>query len=193
MRTTAPFAAIERPSLADRVYDALLEQILLGEYQPGERLSVDLLAEHFSVSRTPIREALTQLQGDRFVDIYSNSRTLVASWGPDDIAERVRLVARIVDLLTDGNGAPTVRVPTDECPAVAFIGSCEPVVAAARGRVSGQMAQRCLDHVSRFTQLRHLDGCDCAPIDLLGSTVLEIGDNVAVMLAQTSSGYQAVR
>ena len=45
-------------SLADRISS----KILAGEYPPGSRLRQEALAEEFSVSRTPVREALRQSQ-----------------------------------------------------------------------------------------------------------------------------------
>ncbi|XIA62966.1 winged helix-turn-helix domain-containing protein [Bradyrhizobium sp. TZ2] len=45
-------------SLADRIS----AKISAGEYPPGSRLRQEALAEEFSVSRTPIREALRQLE-----------------------------------------------------------------------------------------------------------------------------------
>ena len=45
-------------SLANRIS----AKIFAGEYPPGSRLRQEALAEEFSVSRTPIREALRQLE-----------------------------------------------------------------------------------------------------------------------------------
>jgi DNA-binding GntR family transcriptional regulator len=45
----------------DFVTDILRDAILSGEFQPGERLMQDELAERLNVSATPIREALRQL------------------------------------------------------------------------------------------------------------------------------------
>lgn len=45
-------------------YDLLKREILDGRLPPGEKLVETTLAEHLSVSRTPIREALTRLEQD---------------------------------------------------------------------------------------------------------------------------------
>lgn len=62
-------AALTPPldSLVARVYEALWKQIVGGERQPGERLIDGELATDFGVSRTPIRQALLQLQQLGFV------------------------------------------------------------------------------------------------------------------------------
>ncbi|MBV9324309.1 MAG: GntR family transcriptional regulator [Chloroflexi bacterium] len=46
---------------SERVYRGLREQILTGSLAPGSRLVELQLAQHFAVSRTPIREALKRL------------------------------------------------------------------------------------------------------------------------------------
>jgi DNA-binding GntR family transcriptional regulator len=51
----------------DGAYARMREAIVTGRYRPNERLVETDLAEHFSVSRTPIREALHQLAADGLV------------------------------------------------------------------------------------------------------------------------------
>lgn len=46
---------------ADRIADVLEEMVFTGQFQDGERLDETSLAAKFSVSRTPIREALQRL------------------------------------------------------------------------------------------------------------------------------------
>lgn len=47
--------------LSDRVYDALRERILAGEFAPGERLVETSLAKRFNVSQAPVRDGLRKL------------------------------------------------------------------------------------------------------------------------------------
>jgi DNA-binding GntR family transcriptional regulator len=54
-------------SLYEQTYQALRTSILSGELLPGERLVETQLAEQLQVSRTPIREAIRQLQRDNLV------------------------------------------------------------------------------------------------------------------------------
>ncbi len=49
---------------ADRVYGQLRERLLRGDVPAGRRLVEQQLAEDFSTSRTPVREALRRLEGD---------------------------------------------------------------------------------------------------------------------------------
>jgi DNA-binding GntR family transcriptional regulator len=49
-------------SIAQRVYDELIEGLRLGRYKPGDRIRAEDIAKTFEVSRTPVREALSRLQ-----------------------------------------------------------------------------------------------------------------------------------
>lgn len=53
---------ISRRALRDQVYDRILELLLSGEIEAGERLSIDTMARELAVSPTPVREALVQLE-----------------------------------------------------------------------------------------------------------------------------------
>jgi DNA-binding GntR family transcriptional regulator len=54
-------------SLSQQTYDALRNSILSGQLAPGDRLIETQIASQLQVSRTPIREALRQLQQDELV------------------------------------------------------------------------------------------------------------------------------
>ncbi len=49
-------------SIAQHVYTELIEGLRVGRYRPGDRIRAEDLAKTFSVSRTPVREALSRLQ-----------------------------------------------------------------------------------------------------------------------------------
>jgi DNA-binding GntR family transcriptional regulator len=51
-------------SHADRVYAELRDRLLRGEVPLGQKLIEERLADEFSTSRTPVREALRRLEGD---------------------------------------------------------------------------------------------------------------------------------
>jgi DNA-binding GntR family transcriptional regulator len=53
---------VERRGLRDAVYDRILDQLLRGEPEAGRRLSIETLARQLSVSATPVREALVELE-----------------------------------------------------------------------------------------------------------------------------------
>jgi len=71
------------PSLADRqtasdhVADALRQAIVSGQFEDGEELNQVELAQHFNVSRVPIREALRRLQAEGLVSAEAHRRATV--------------------------------------------------------------------------------------------------------------------
>jgi DNA-binding GntR family transcriptional regulator len=66
--TTQGSATIHRAnSLAEDVYEAIFNQLMSLKIAPGSRITVDSLVKEFSVSQTPIREALGRLEGEGLV------------------------------------------------------------------------------------------------------------------------------
>ncbi|MEB3295690.1 MAG: GntR family transcriptional regulator [Synechococcales bacterium] len=77
--------AIQRVrSLHEQTYQALRAAILSGEFVSGERLVEVQLAAAFQVSRTPIREAIRQLQRDNLVVTDEGGGICVASLSAQD-------------------------------------------------------------------------------------------------------------
>jgi DNA-binding GntR family transcriptional regulator len=77
------------------VYDQLRKEILTLELAPGAPLDETTLSLRFSMSRSPIREALVRLSADGLVIMLSNRSTLVA---PIDLSGFPRYVEAL-DLL----------------------------------------------------------------------------------------------
>jgi len=69
--------AILTLGITAQVSNAIREAIVMGEYEPGQKLSESALSEHFQVSRTPIREALKQLEREGLVEIIPRVGTCV--------------------------------------------------------------------------------------------------------------------
>ena len=83
----SPRPAIKRQtSLYEQVYSALRSGILTGKFEPGSRLIETQLTAWFSVSRTPLREALRQLQKEGLV-ISDTNGLRVATISADDAVE----------------------------------------------------------------------------------------------------------
>src|SRR5688500_8344447 len=76
-------------SARERIYEAVKGWIVEGVLDPEEQLRDVELAEHFGVSRTPVREALRQLEDEGLVATARNRWTRVA---PLDLSEGARLV-----------------------------------------------------------------------------------------------------
>lgn len=69
------------------VYDNLKEDIMSGRINPGERLFEYDLCKRFKSSRTPIREAIRQLQSEKFVRVNSNRGAIVPKLSISEIKE----------------------------------------------------------------------------------------------------------
>jgi DNA-binding GntR family transcriptional regulator len=74
-------------SLAYGVAQELRTAIMDGAFNLGEPLSEDVLSEIFGVSRTPVREALRELQAEGLVDIVPKSGTYIFQPSPEEILE----------------------------------------------------------------------------------------------------------
>ncbi|MCX5901755.1 MAG: GntR family transcriptional regulator [Proteobacteria bacterium] len=73
--------------LRRRVFAVIEEAILNGKYLPGESLTESRLAGELGVSRTPIREALTQLEREGLVQLIPNKGALVTGISQKDIQD----------------------------------------------------------------------------------------------------------
>jgi DNA-binding GntR family transcriptional regulator len=73
--------------MTESVYDRLKNDIVLGVFSPGDRLLEAQLAERYSVSRTPVRDALRRLESDGLAERFERSMRV-----------RVRSTAQIHDL-----------------------------------------------------------------------------------------------
>lgn len=76
-----------RQSLVDIAYEALREAITSGELLPGTRLREAALARHFSISTTPVREALRRLDREGLVRLSPNRGAIVAEFNLREILD----------------------------------------------------------------------------------------------------------
>jgi DNA-binding GntR family transcriptional regulator len=80
-------------SLREVVYRQLKEDIIYGRINPGEKMLEMELAERFKVSRTPIREALLQLEKRGFVTHEKNVGAVVRKTSLKRLEEYFDLIA----------------------------------------------------------------------------------------------------
>src|SRR5262249_59318784 len=67
--------------------DALRDAIVDGRLQPGERLRTVALAESLNLSRTPVREALVQLEREGLVEIVPRRGAVVRAFANEDLLD----------------------------------------------------------------------------------------------------------
>ncbi len=85
-------------SLRKQVYETLENAILNGEYQPGESLSELKLSKSLGVSRTPVREALMQLEQEGLVENIPNKGAQVVGISQEDVEDIYAIRIRIEGL-----------------------------------------------------------------------------------------------
>ena len=78
-----------------RIRRVLENAIVEGRFPPGARLDPELLAREFDCSRTPIREALQQLEASGLVRVFPKRGTFVSELTADELAERFEVMAEI--------------------------------------------------------------------------------------------------
>ena len=85
--TSAP---TEHQLLRDTVRAKIHDAIMDGTLEPGERLNDDELIAWLGVSRTPIREALSQLARAGLIEMAPNRYTRVTTPKPDEVVEALQ-------------------------------------------------------------------------------------------------------
>ncbi|MBQ2956150.1 MAG: GntR family transcriptional regulator [Clostridia bacterium] len=73
--------------LSSRVYDQIRAEILKGALMPGESVTEMSLAKTCGVSRTPVREALHQLELEGLVELIPNKGAVILGISPEDICD----------------------------------------------------------------------------------------------------------
>lgn len=76
-----------RAALGDTVADMLRRAILDGSLRPGQPLHENTLARQLSVSRSPIREALIQLERESLVVARQNRPVVVRAMSADEVRQ----------------------------------------------------------------------------------------------------------
>jgi len=116
--TAAPIELDAAPvSLADRAYLAIRDQLIMLDIQPGEPIDDDQLAKALGVGRTPVREALKRLEGDRLVVSYPRRGTFATGMDIADLAyiSEIRLQLEPLAARRAAERAPrTTRAELDE-------------------------------------------------------------------------------
>lgn len=77
----------DQSSLRNKVFQTLRENILSGEYNENEELKEVTLGQELGVSRTPVREALRQLELEGLVHIVPNKGAYVTGITPKDVKD----------------------------------------------------------------------------------------------------------
>jgi DNA-binding GntR family transcriptional regulator len=101
---------VDRRSLPDQIAELLMERVVSGHYQPGDRIVELQLARELGVSQTSVREALRQLQAVGLVEAHAHRGVTVSEVAPADLDVLVPVraalegtAARLAARKLDGN------------------------------------------------------------------------------------------
>jgi len=83
------------------IHRYLREQILLLDLPPGARLREERVAEHFGVSRTPVREVLFRLEFEGLVEITSGAGARVSHLDPKSLRDTWAVRLRLAEMVGD--------------------------------------------------------------------------------------------
>ena len=104
-RESGAYLDSERTSnLTEKVYHRLREGILAGQYAEGEALTELGVAKELNVSRTPVREALRQLELEELVELRPNRGAIVKGISADDIRD-IYEIRSVIESMAAGRAA----------------------------------------------------------------------------------------
>ena len=88
----------QEQSLGGQIFNRIRDDILTGNYTPGEELKEATLGKQLGVSRTPVREALRQLDLEGLVEIAPNRGAKVIGISRKDVEDIYHMRARLEGL-----------------------------------------------------------------------------------------------
>jgi DNA-binding GntR family transcriptional regulator len=162
----------------DRAYQSIKAAIVNGRYRPGSPLSEVMLAREHGMSRTPIREGLSRLWQERYVDRvighgYFVARVTIQSIHdtfevrrllegaaaakaaelvtPADIS-RLRILAEVPNVDTSC-AAGDAAAPEYRDAEAANLRFHVAIASAARNTLAQELIERCLAQIDRFMSL----------------------------------------
>jgi DNA-binding GntR family transcriptional regulator len=94
----APAPPADGQSLAEQAYLTIRDQLVLLEIAPGAAIKDDQLAGSLGMGRTPVREALKRLEGDRLVIAHPRRGTYATDLNITDLAHIFEVRAQLEPL-----------------------------------------------------------------------------------------------
>jgi DNA-binding GntR family transcriptional regulator len=88
------------------MYGLIRTRISLLDYEPGQRLSEEVLAEEFGVSRTPIRRVLARLESEGLLRSKQGVGTIVTDVDIEALTQTYQLRMELAELIGRLNPAP---------------------------------------------------------------------------------------
>ena len=110
----------DKHSLGSRVFHTIRENILSGKYAQGEELKEKTIGEELGVSRTPVREALRQLELEGLVSIIPNKGAYVVGISKKDMQDIYEIRGRLEGLCARWAAEYITKEQLDELEEIVF-------------------------------------------------------------------------
>jgi DNA-binding GntR family transcriptional regulator len=141
-----------------RIAAALRDEILGGDYQPGERIRQQELAGRHGASRVPVREALRILEAEGLVTLVTNAGSWVSRLSAQECTEMYQMRERLEPLLL-GYSATSL---SDE------------VIDRLQHLADEMQGSADVEQFLRLDREFHLASYSAAPTIMLGDTILRL-------------------
>jgi DNA-binding GntR family transcriptional regulator len=82
-------------SLREQVYEYLREAMNRGELAPGASINLNEISQQLGISKTPLRDALLQLENEGFVTIFPRRGCIVRALTPDEIRNLYQVIGAL--------------------------------------------------------------------------------------------------
>ncbi|MFP4698462.1 MAG: GntR family transcriptional regulator [Eubacteriales bacterium] len=111
----------DKYSLRGRVFNKIREDILLGKYKQSEALKETKISSELGVSRTPVREAIRQLELEGLVNIIPNKGAIVTGINDKDIKDIYAIRSLLEGLSTRWSVDNLTEQQVDELEEIIYI------------------------------------------------------------------------
>lgn len=133
------------PIMQERVYRALKSDYLAGRFRPGQRLDLQSIADRLRASKTPVREAVHRLIGERLVEPDPEGGFRIIALAPSELIQMLAWNAHLLLGLTRMVRASVLRATLARFPA-APVGSTPLELA----RMTGTVFLACAESTANF-------------------------------------------
>ena len=86
-------------TISETIFQYIKKSIINGEFKPNQRLQEKEIAEIFSVSTTPVREAFQRLSAEKYVILNARKEVIVAELSSKQIKELYEII-RVLDVFS---------------------------------------------------------------------------------------------
>ncbi|MFA6365586.1 MAG: GntR family transcriptional regulator [Candidatus Hydrogenedentales bacterium] len=95
-------------SLLEFAYEKIKDDIMHGKYTPGEKISIEKIAQNFNMSLTPVKEALNRLASEGFIEAIPRHGMVLKSLSVKDIEDMLN-VRKMIEMYSAKLAVVNVR------------------------------------------------------------------------------------